>query len=151
GVAGDQAQLREHRVRGRAGIMNQRPGLAHELPHQVARQGVRRGAAHGGRRPFIGIVVRLVQREPRRTGGRREHLQGRTEPPRRGAPTPTPTPAPTAATATATPARRRQRGAAARGAILRPAAPRPPLPDSILASRAAPSPPGISLLLAPTL
>src|SRR6266513_1946614 len=111
GVPGRQAQLRAHRLRGRTGIVNHRCGFAHQLPHHVARQRMGRGAPHRGRRPLIGIVVRLVQGEPWRTGGRREHLQRRTEARHGGAPT------------RSAAGRRIERGAQSRNVLLHPLAP----------------------------
>ena len=80
GAGGGQAELGAHRLGGGAGVVSHLRGVADELPHDVARQRVRRRASHGGRGPFVGVVARLVQRECRRPGGRREHFQGRAEP-----------------------------------------------------------------------
>ena len=87
--AGDR-ELLANRVGRGAGVVNHIARFTHELAHHVARQRVGGGATHRGRRPFVRVVVWLVQREGGGAGDRREHLQRRAEAPCVGAPFPSP-------------------------------------------------------------
>jgi len=78
-VRGGEVQLRPHGSGCGACMVDDGDRVTHQLAHDVARQGSRRGAVYGRRPPFVGVVLRLIERQRRRFGSARDHVERGTE------------------------------------------------------------------------